>query len=304
MEMFDEMALIAHIVKSREEYEKRGKELVPARMKIALEGFTCEVDRFEISPEFVLRKGNLEERQAFWSRTNNPMNVDYQATVNEFFAELDFDTTRNSAIGLAPREGMTIVSIFFAVCGEHIININKGNFYIKIGDEYRSAGFHTSPNEYRFFTKTHYNNKDLNQLKSLWPVFKNQYQSNLNFALVARRFFYSVVRVSVEDRLIDLMIALEALMVPERSGTKSDKLSDRLGKIISSQFDYETVSHHARKAYRQRNSIVHGGDISKVDDSLVNQISKYVKSAIQEYLIKFPGLSSKELSRILDESNT
>lgn len=300
--MFDEKALIAHMEKSRVEYEKRSKELIPVRMKIALEGFSCETDKFEIAPEFVVRRAQLEERQAFWSRTNNPKDVEHKATVNEFFAEFDFEITRASVHGLAPSEGITIISIFFAICSEHILNINKGNFYLKSEDEHRSAGFYTSPNEYRFFTKASFDDEDLNRLKTLWPVFKNQYQSNLTFALVSRRFFYSTLRVSIEDRLIDLMIALEALMVPEQSGTKSDKLSARLGKIISSRFDYQTVCNNAIMAYRQRNLVVHGGDIRKIDDSLVNQISKYVQSAIQEYLLKYPGLNSKKLASVLDKN--
>ena len=272
-------------------------------MKIALEYFTCDVDKFEIAPELVLRRAELEERQTFYSRTNNPKDVEVKAKENEFFVEYDFEIPRGSIHGLAPADGINLISIFFTVVGSHILNINKGNFYLTNDNEFRSAGFYTCPNEYRFVSKALYNHDDLEQLKTFWPIFKSQYMNNLNFALVARRYYYSILRLNDEDRLIDLMIALEALLVPETTGTKGDKIASRLASLISPKREFNAVQNFASKAYWLRNKIVHGGDIRKllVGDTSINLVSDYCKTAIQEYLLKYPGLNSRKLARILSE---
>lgn len=301
--MTEEESLIAHFEKSRVEFEQRSKELIPVRMKIVLEGFVSDIDIFEVAPELIIRRAQIKEREAFYSRTPNPKDIEIKAKENEFFAEYDFEIHRGSIHGLAPVEGINLISIFFTVIGSHILNINKGNFYLTNDNEFQSAGFYTCPNEYRFVSKASHNHEDLEQLKTFWPLFKSQYLNNLNFALVARRYYYSILRLNDEDRLIDLMIALEALLVPETSGTKGDKISSRLASLISPKHEFNTVQNFTSKAYRLRNKIVHGGDIRKllVGDTSINLVSDYCKTAIQEYLLKYPGLNSRKLARILSE---
>jgi hypothetical protein len=107
------------------------------------------------------------------------------------------------------------------------------------------------------------------------------------------------LRLNPEDRLIDLMIALEALLVLEQFGTKSDKLASRLSKLIEIHFDRHAVRDHVIIAYKQRNLVVHGGGTLGYDNRIVDQLSKYIQAAIQVYLIKYPGLTSRKLARIL-----
>lgn len=297
----EEKSLLEQMERYKAAFEERRKELVAVRMKIIMEGFNGDFEKFEIAPELIIRRAPLKEREEFYSRTTNPKDIEYKAKTHEFFAEYDFQLTRGAVQGLAPGEGINIVSIFLAVCGRHLLNINKANFYVKARDEYRSAGFFTTPNEYRFFTSALHTNEDLELLKGFWPVFKSQYQENLTFALVARRYYYSILRLSFEDRLIDLMIALEALLVPETTGTKGDKLSARLAQLISSRFEYTAVQHQCILAYRHRNKIVHGGDIRKLSKEThdVNLISAYCQAGIQEYMLKYPGLNSRQLIKSL-----
>ncbi len=119
-------------------------ELIPIRMKIALEGFDCGHDQFE-TPELVIRRALLDERQAFYSRYGSSKYVDLHATENEFFVEFDFRISRGDIHGVAPVEGINLVSIFFNVFAPAKLNISKGNFLF-VGDEgVQSGGFYSSP---------------------------------------------------------------------------------------------------------------------------------------------------------------
>ncbi len=299
MEVFDEKTLIAQRKQARWEYEKRSKELIPVRMKIALEGFSCEVDKFEIAPELVVRRAQLDERQAFWSRTNNPKYVEQKASDNEFFAEFDFSIPCGSINGLAPGNGINLVSIFFSVVSPNILNVNRGNFYLVNGKEFQSAGFYTMPNEYRFASNVKFTIGELSSLSVLWPLFKSEYEGNSSFALVSRRYFYSQLRLNLEDKMIDLMIALEALLVPEKGGTKGDKIATRLAQMIYPEYNREQVEVLSGEAYRIRNKIIHGGRAHLVEAFDIDLMSKYCQAAIQKYIIHYKGLNSKKLASIL-----
>jgi len=296
--MFDEKTLIAQREKSRK--EKRSKELIPARMKIALEGFSSQTDKFQIAPEFTVRRAQPEERQAFWSRVNIPNNVEQKATDNEFFAEFDFNIPRGAIRGFAPGNGIELISIFFSIGSASLLNVNRGNFYVLAGDKFRSAGFYTVANDFPFTQKAQFTNSELNSLKLLWPHFRSQFDSNFNFSLVARRYFYSQSRLSLEDKIIDLMISLEALLIPEKSGTKGDKVATRLAQMICQEYDRLDVEKLSLEAYRIRNNIIHGGHTQFVEAFDIDLMSKYCRAAIQKYLIEYTGLKTKELIKALN----
>ena len=297
--MSEEEKILAHIENSRITYEERSKELVSVRMKIALEGFVSDIDIFQVAPELTIRRAQIKEREAFYSRTTNPKDIEIKAKENEYFAEFDFQILRGAIHSLAPGNGINLVSIFFAVASPKILNIARGNFYLVKDGECQSAGFYTTPNEYRFTSKEQFSNDELSSMKALWPHFRNQFENNFSFALVARRYFYSQLRLSLDDRFIDLMISLEALLVPERSGTKGDKIAARLALMLHPEFDRLEVENLSHWAYRIRNKIIHGGQDRFAEAFDIETMSKYCRVAIQKYLTKYRGLSSKQLVKVL-----
>jgi hypothetical protein len=167
------------------------------------------------------------------------------------------------------------------------------------GGEFQSAGFYTTPNEYRFTSREYFSNDELNSMKALWAYFKDQFENNFSFALVARRYFYSQLRLSVDDRIIDLMIALEALLVPERSGTKGGKIATRVALMLQSEYDRLEVESLSHWAYRIRNKIIHGGQDRFAEAFNIDTMSEYCRAAIQKYLTNYRGLSSKKLVKLL-----
>ena len=298
--MFDEKEFLAKMEESQREFERRSKELIPVRMKIGLEGFVSDVDRFEMAPELIFRKAPLDERQAFYGRTNNPNDIAVKAKENEFFIDFDFNIPRGSIQGLAPTHGITVVSIFLTVFSSKIININKGNFYLVNGDQLVSAGFHISANEYRFATKTSFSKEDLEDLQVLWPLFQEQFESNSIFNLVVRRYYYSLLRLNTEDKIIDMMISLEALLIAEKNGSKGDKIALRLAALIQMHHNFAEILSITRDAYRNRNKIVHGSKAADLEAFDTKLMSQFCRTAIREYLVRYRGIDKRELIKELN----
>jgi len=72
------------------------------------------------------------------------------------------------------------------------------------------------PYELKHASRILFTQDDLTELSKLWPTFQDLFQRKSWFALVVRRFFDSTLKFSWEDKLIDLLISLEALLISEK----------------------------------------------------------------------------------------
>lgn len=115
--------------------------------------------------------------------------------------------------------------------------------------------------------------------------------------MIARRFFYSTLKFSWEDKLIDLFISLEALLIPEKSGTKKDKLAARVALLLGDKYSDGEAEGIILQSYELRNNIVHGTPFKTdpIIETLVEDLSDVVKSVLHVYMEKYPGLNSKQL---------
>ena len=117
--------------------------------------------------------------------------------------------------------------------------------------------------------------------------------------LACRRFQRAYEEKDVEDQLIDLMIAFEALFLKGEKGVPSK------GKLIAvacsvligkSEKEREKIKETLEKAYLIRNSIVHGSECPRIksDDrgevyidtlpDLVSQVEGYLRESIKKLL--------------------
>jgi len=105
--------------------------------------------------------------------------------------------------------------------------------------------------------------QDLNDLKEFWQTVQRAKAQGHGFLDVAmRRFAEGNERHRVEDRIIDLMIAAEALSQSSSSRTKGAVIA----KYVAAHgvdADKNKVQEHMQETYRLRNSIVHDGDASR-----------------------------------------
>jgi len=133
--------------------------------------------------------------------------------------------------------------------------------------------------------------EDVFQLQSIYKRIEHQ-KDRMGIAL--RRLNQSYERRSLEDILIDYMVAFENLyLYGEGPGEKRFKLSHRAGLLLSSaetrteerRKTYEQVSLFIQKAYDERSTIVHGGPRRKrrlkVNEDSINKLGDYLRQSIR-----------------------
>ena len=113
---------------------------------------------------------------------------------------------------------------------------------------------------------------DVASLVSLLPAVKALDRESFSFLeLALRRFNQSYGRVGAEDRLIDYMIAFEALYLndtgAQERGEMRFRLALRVAQFLRELNQQKSLYREMRAAYNMRSSIVHGDvyDPPKVD---------------------------------------
>ena len=142
--------------------------------------------------------------------------------------------------------------------------------------------------------------KDISVLLSLFPLVKGlDRQRFLFLELALRRFNQSYGRIGLEDRLIDYMIAFEALYLndtdAQERGEMRFRLALRVAQFLRDQNQRQSLYREIRTAYDMRSSIVHGDvyEPPKVDGVVipVEEFVSRVENYLRESLIKFLKLA-------------
>ena len=138
--------------------------------------------------------------------------------------------------------------------------------------------------------------QDLDNLKHFWQTVQRAKAKGHGFLNVAtRRFSEGNERHRVEDRLIDLMIAAEALSQSSASRPKGAVIAEYVATQVV-EADKSKVKKHMEETYKLRNSIVHDGDASKwlkrtgkqPEDLIyfVNTAEEYLREALKKTVTK------------------
>lgn len=289
---------------NQEAYEKRlAARILRLRFKIMAEGLAVENEPFNISEGLRLERATFDERVKFFDRAKEFEGSESKAKKNEFFLVYERQATGAELQGSIGGNSINVISIFFTVCSNKFLEINKGQNYVLDEGKEISLGLSFTP-----FRSIHFqrgvtlDQSDVDQLKELWPLFIGEYHQNHSFALVARRYYYSLHRLDWEDQLLDLMIALEAFFMPEE-GQKNirGKIAKRLSRFLKGTFDRNAVASQVKRAYKLRNEVVHGQRNEELDTHiLVADVSSYLKAALQLYLKKYPGIPIGVFAEALD----
>lgn len=156
---------------------------------------------------------------------------------------------------------------------------------------------------------------EIGAVLKLWDYMKNLELKRLRFLKTGLdRFNFAYERNKHEDRLIDLMIALEALFFKEEGeserGEYRYRISLRTAVFLENEpTDRNTIFKTTREAYDLRSKIVHGSDVDlskqlQIDGKqfhiheLVDTIEEYVRKSIKLFIIK---LQEKKHEEIIDE---
>jgi hypothetical protein len=282
------------------------KQTVPGVLKMPLEGFVSSDQKIQISDDLEIEKVSDEVRDEFFQRAASLELRDYKHDNNWFFITYKFKDERGNIGGMDTGSRILLVAIFFSICSEKLLKVNKSQGFTYIQEQLRSIGITRIPNApWAYDYSANFENENIEDLRRFWPLFRDAYNNQIHFALVARRYYFSLIRNQWEDQLIDLIISLEALLVPEMEEVnKAGKIAKRLSRMLVGKHLRGEVSRVAKNCYDIRNKIVHGklGFVPNNDfETLTRQLRVYVKTALQIYLLDYRGLSVQEVSDRLED---
>lgn len=154
---------------------------------------------------------------------------------------------------------------------------------------------------------------EVKRLKELLRFLSHMYaRTNLlrEMGLAIDRFNYSYQRDSMEDRLIDYVIVLEALLLRERLELKY-RLSLRTSVLLGKGDEEKAneIFHFIQQAYDLRGDVVHGENIIKTLrkigmslEEVVSKLEEYARDSVSEMFVKYQKYrNKKEILKLLDE---
>lgn len=173
----------------------------------------------------------------------------------------------------------------------HIIVPSTGGYmytgYVKGG----FLNYHFSPSEIEHF---------LEFQEILTTLIPNEWNKDNRYIEIAIRYFnFAKERDSNEDKIVDFVIALEALYLNGDHGEFTYKLAHHAASMLGSTFDRRRVAfERVKAAYNLRSQIVHGGSDPKkrkITNEDVEKVDNYVRISIVKYLNLNKKYNSKKL---------
>lgn len=129
--------------------------------------------------------------------------------------------------------------------------------------------------------------EDVEKALQLYKFLKNNSDKRLKVAI--DRLCTGMERITKEDKVLDLMIGMEALYLPDDYQELTHKLSSRVALLLKTTSDErKTLFGFIKKMYNHRSKIVHGSpntlsehDADELETILRESIQKYIESPAQ-----------------------
>jgi hypothetical protein len=123
---------------------------------------------------------------------------------------------------------------------------------------------------------------DIDSLSKIFDFLCNENDSR--FKVARRRLSLGVERKNPEDKLIDYMIGLEALYLPDGNAELSFRLSVRVAFLMFPETNKKDTFNFLRRIYEVRSSIVHGNkyelnteDIKRLEELLRKSVLLWIE---------------------------
>jgi len=177
-------------------------------------------------------------------------------------------------------------------CTQWVVHLSSGSF--GVAGPTRTIGF---PYELSA--------QDVPELQRFWNQYKlRDLESSQPIDLVIRRFNHAQERFHTEDMLIDHIVSLEALMLPDVRQELEYRLAVRTAVLLGdSPTERLQIFKDIREAYRTRSNIIHGGLVKNSGELLdmVDKVQEYLRLAIRKFIGIMEMESHKRLVSQLDE---
>ena len=145
---------------------------------------------------------------------------------------------------------------------------------------------------------------EISEIGALKRIFKFvEGANNTRFIVAQRRLSSGNERPDIEDKLIDYMIGLEALYLPDGNQELTFRLALRAALVLETDIEKKKDTFNfLKQAYNTRSSIVHGSKY-KLDEESVERVEKILRSSIKKWIenedtfstnVKESGILKKE----------
>jgi len=282
-----------------------------------LENFECDIDKIKLFDGLIIKKiSNSERRKILRMRTI----TEFDFLRIKWIIKFQFGITREERFTVKPAEenfGSLISALRLfkpgAVGYKHIYSFPDAKWDLTVQANLVEPKL--SGKKY-ILSAT-----EINKFKKWWKEFRKckNLLMRTEIRVAIHRFNYAYERMSLEDKLIDYVIAFESLLLkgePEKRFKFSLRGAFLLGKEKSNlreRYNYmKETQEYLSKAYKYRNNIVHGSrglknevkvnEIEIPTQEFIEKIEDYLRKAIKIYLRIAKQQSKDNIIKELDAS--
>lgn len=275
------------------------KDKIPYRAIAPLENFSADFDEIKITDNLKIIKVRKEELQEIWARSEFSPFVDrHNIWHTEYVIEMAWQAQKVIGSGNQKPVGsmvkdkigdvLTTLRIFKAgMTGYNFIETKPIKPSILIAGIESIGGLATQPYLGERYTL---HSGERRSLVELFRLLKDAKIHTIpNYLLVAiKRFEYTYARLLPEDKLLDFMVAFEAMFL---KGDEQQELSYRLSLrtsylLAENARERKGIFNFMRRAYKARSEIVHGeratGEGKNKD--FVDKVEFYLRLSITKVL--------------------
>jgi len=278
-----------------------------------LHNFTAEDERIDLDNNLCIRKIAIDEQEQLLNEFEwSSIIPHFEALDLKHAIELEYQTKK--IVGDAPRETLQAID---QIAKETIGKLTTALRLFKAGlvgyNIVRTASTSELPvpagmtrfsSPYKQFLGEKYTLTKLeaNEFKRFWERMSRIDVSAFPQLYIAlSRFNYAYERDKLEDKLIDYMVAFEALFFKEgESGEFRHKLSVRVSRFLEQEYKQRKLTaERMNDFYDKRSKVVHGEKVELKDD-FVKTVEDHLRKSIKLFLERLQTSSHDEIIAHLD----
>jgi hypothetical protein len=290
------------------------------RLTSLLEGFTGDIEELNLGNNFRIRKMTEEEKRSVLDEFPPPTPFSVLDMIGH---EYVLEVTLSQAKGTTPNVNL-VQEVF-----DDIVTVLR---LFKSGCV-TARGIKCEPISWSFFGRSFYgkdfrsgivppgiyklNKSEMRSILKLWRRFRT-FRRNKGFSedanyfnIALKRFNFGIEGNDAESKIIDFVIAFEALCLP-KSGEHRYKFSNRVAILLAKNSgDAEKIREFMKKAYDVRSLVVHGGRSKPIviDRKIIDlktftpKLEEYLRMMLRAFLaLSTKGKKRNDIIALLEKS--
>ena len=143
---------------------------------------------------------------------------------------------------------------------------------------------------------------ELDAFKAFWKLLsKLELSQRAPIGIAVSRFNYAYQRFGIEDKLIDYMIAFEALFFKTgERGEHRHKLAVRVARLLATGYENrKAIMREMAEFYDKRSEVVHG-EKTTFQGGFIDKVEEYLRKSIKHFVQLPPTKGHDETISQLD----